>query len=469
MIEFSNTNADFEYNSANSSGAFVGYTAVSKDQNITLANTRQMTASTNGTFSINCSMSTSNSHVSPVIDLDRMSVITIDNDIDDAVISANDITVTVRGSGYTNTAVGATTATISAPDRSGGVTATANVLVDVTLTLSTANDNCLLSANGGYTANSTTPGQFVIGEGVRTVASSSDAGAGSAVSAGSQITATVSGTDNSHLSDDKAAVGLITVQTFVGGDPSNNVASITIRTAANNMGVFANGTYIVADTTAQSPALTNSGKSAASNTFAIIKTTGEASSPGDVAGVTGHVASILPWPTNATSGSPTGSGYLTSPTITISGPFSGTSGASAIVTGEDSASGGNINTRYISRRVTLEDGFDATDLKVIINAYKPLDTWIEVYFKVKADEDPQDFDEKGYTLMTQETSNSVFSLSEEDTKEFVYQSANESIEYTSGGVKFDRFKTFAIKIALTSTNAAVVPKVRDMRAIALDT
>ena len=160
---------------------------------------------------------------------------------------------------------------------------------------------------------------------------------------------------------------------------------------------------------------------------------------------------------------------MTSPTITISSPFSGTSGATAIVTGEDSASGGNINTRYISRRVTLEDGFDASDLKVIINAYKPVDTGIEVYFKVKADEDPQDFDEKGYTLMTQETSNSVFSLSEEDTKEFVYKSANESIEYTSGGVKFDRFKTFAIKIALTSSNAAVVPKVRDMRAIALDT
>ena len=70
-----------------------------------------------------------------------------------------------------------------------------------------------------------------------------------------------------------------------------------------------------------------------------------------------------------------------------------------------------------------------------------------MYFKVKTDEDPQDFDEKGYTLMTQETSNSVFSLSEEDTKEFVYKS-NESIEYTSGGVKFDRFKTFTIKVAL---------------------
>ena len=33
-----------------------------------------MTASTNGTFSVNCSMSTSNSHVSPVIDLDRASI-----------------------------------------------------------------------------------------------------------------------------------------------------------------------------------------------------------------------------------------------------------------------------------------------------------------------------------------------------------------------------------------------------------
>ena len=59
-----------------------------------------MTMKTNGMFSINCTMSTSNSHVSPVIDLDRMSVITIENDIDNAIISANDIVVTTRGTGY---------------------------------------------------------------------------------------------------------------------------------------------------------------------------------------------------------------------------------------------------------------------------------------------------------------------------------------------------------------------------------
>ena len=71
--------------------------------------------------------------------------------------------------------------------------------------------------------------------------------------------------------------------------------------------------------------------------------------------------------------------------------------------------------------------------------------------------------------MSQETANSVYSLSEEDTKEFVYQTSDESISYTSSNVEYDKFKTFAVKIALTSNNAAVVPKVRDMRAIALDT
>ena len=104
-----------------------------------------------------------------------------------------------------------------------------------------------------------------------------------------------------------------------------------------------------------------------------------------------------------------------------------------------------------------------------MNAYKPVDTGIEVYYKVKSDEDPEDFDLKGYTLMSQETASTVYSLNEEDTREFTFKTTNDSAEYTSGGTTFDRFKTFAIKIVLTSKDAAVVPKVRDMRAVALDT
>ena len=159
---------------------------------------------------------------------------------------------------------------------------------------------------------------------------------------------------------------------------------------------------------------------------------------------------------------------MTSPTVTISAPHSGTDTATAVVTGEDSASGGNINAKYISRRVTLEDGFDSKDLKVIINAYKPIESGIHVYYKVKSEEDPEDFDKKGYTLMTQETPSTVYSLNEEDTKEYLFKTTDESITYTSGNITYDTFKTFAIKIALTSNTASIVPKVRDMSAIALD-
>ena len=44
-----------------------------------------MTSSTNGMFLVSKSMSTSNGHISPVIDLDRLSVITIENDVDNGV------------------------------------------------------------------------------------------------------------------------------------------------------------------------------------------------------------------------------------------------------------------------------------------------------------------------------------------------------------------------------------------------
>ena len=228
-IQFSNTTADFQYNSANSSGAFVGYTDVDTDQNITLANTRQMTASTNGSFSVNCSMSTSNAHVSPVIDLDRMSVITIENDIDDAVISANDITVTSRGAGYTNTAPNAYTATFTSPDRSDGVTATANVHVEVTLNVN-AGESAFLQSGNSYSVTSSNSAQFVIGEGVRTVASHSDGGV-SADPTGdpTQTTATISGTAPGSPAPGlvNAACGIIVGQTFVGGVSTANVASIT--------------------------------------------------------------------------------------------------------------------------------------------------------------------------------------------------------------------------------------------------
>ena len=90
-------------------------------------------------------------------------------------------------------------------------------------------------------------------------------------------------------------------------------------------------------------------------------------------------------------------------------------------------------------------------------------------YKVKADNDQTDFDDKNYVLMNQETDSSIVSGSEQDIKEFIFKTADEKITYSSDNVVYDKFKTFSVKMVLTSNNAVTVPKVRDMRVIALDT
>lgn len=163
-----------------------------------------------------------------------------------------------------------------------------------------------------------------------------------------------------------------------------------------------------------------------------------------------------------------GSGYYESPTITIGNAASGTDHATATVQSELNADGGNAKTRYISRRVTLEDGFDAQDLKVFLNAYKPKDTDIKVYFRVHNAEDPENFEDKPYVLFTQETDANLISANENDIKEYVFRTSANNISYTSSGQTYDNFKTFSIKIVLGSASTAIIPKVKDMKAIALD-
>jgi len=163
-----------------------------------------------------------------------------------------------------------------------------------------------------------------------------------------------------------------------------------------------------------------------------------------------------------------GTGYYETPTITLSNAASGTDHATATVQSELGSNGGNAKTRYITRRVTLEDGFDAQDLKVMLNAYKPKDTDIKVYYRVHNADDSDDFETKPYVLMTQQTDSNRISANESDIHEYAFKSPNDVITYTSSGVTYDKFKTFAIKIVLGSASSAIIPKVKDLKAIALD-
>jgi hypothetical protein len=142
--------------------------------------------------------------------------------------------------------------------------------------------------------------------------------------------------------------------------------------------------------------------------------------------------------------------------------------------------------RYITKKVILADGQEAEDLKVVLTAYKPAGTDVDVYARIQNAEDKDDFDDKHYTLLNQTTSASAVS-SVVDTENFLefeygFPSSNASLMgahkfsgnnnvvryYNSSNAYFDTFKTFSLKIVLrSSTGSHVIPRVKDLRAIAL--
>ena len=165
-----------------------------------------------------------------------------------------------------------------------------------------------------------------------------------------------------------------------------------------------------------------------------------------------------------------GSGYTGTPTLTITDTgHTGDNFANVVISSELDAQGGPINAKYITRKVNLEDGFEAEDLKVIVNAYKPESATIVAYAKVLSPDDSASFDDRDYILLEQETPASSHSLNEDDYREYIFKSSGDSIDYTDdNGTNYKKFKTFAVKLALLSTSTTNVPKVSDLRAIALD-
>jgi hypothetical protein len=74
--------------------------------------------------------------------------------------------------------------------------------------------------------------------------------------------------------------------------------------------------------------------------------------------------------------------------------------------------------------------------------------------------------------MTEIGNNNFVSLAYDDFRELIFApgisgAANNAVTYTTDTSSFNSFKTFAIKIVMSGTNTTDVPKVRDIRAIAL--
>lgn len=115
--------------------------------------------------------------------------------------------------------------------------------------------------------------------------------------------------------------------------------------------------------------------------------------------------------------------------------------------------------RYISRIVTLEDGFESNNCKVILTLNKPINTNIQVFGKFQSAYETGEFHNREYIEMTP-TNTSAFetyqSNNNTDWREFTFDLPSETSE---------PFNKFCIKICLYSSDPVYVPKIKNMRAI----
>jgi hypothetical protein len=132
-------------------------------------------------------------------------------------------------------------------------------------------------------------------------------------------------------------------------------------------------------------------------------------------------------------------------------------------------SGGNGLTRYIIRPVTLADGFDARDLTVTFDGYRPLGSDFLVYYKVLAgDADTLRFDDQVWRPMVMTTPDATISTGYFQYKEFSFATPHKrALDATTDTT--DTFKVFAIKVVVASSDTVDVPRIANFRAIALDT
>jgi hypothetical protein len=167
-----------------------------------------------------------------------------------------------------------------------------------------------------------------------------------------------------------------------------------------------------------------------------------------------------------------GSGYITTPTITVAS--NGSVSAAATVAGETSAKGGNAWCRYITKKVVLTPENESGDLRVYYTAYKPTGSNILVYYKLLNRNDTAAFDDQNWQLMTEiNPGANNYSGSRDDLIEYVSapgtgNNPDNFVSYTSTtGLKYNSFNVFAIKIVLATSDSTKTPIIHDLRVLAL--
>ncbi len=121
--------------------------------------------------------------------------------------------------------------------------------------------------------------------------------------------------------------------------------------------------------------------------------------------------------------------------------------------------GGNALAKYITKKVTLKEGFDADSIKVYFEAYRPMNTDIEVYYRVQNKDDESIFNLRPFVKMSAD--NNDYSVNVNDIKEYSFDSG--VITYDG----FTGFKTFVIKIVFKSANTYDIPFIQNLKVLTL--
>ena len=141
------------------------------------------------------------------------------------------------------------------------------------------------------------------------------------------------------------------------------------------------------------------------------------------------------------------------------------------LTTDEDGNNGSAASKYISRRVVLDDGQDAEDLKVYLSNQIPVVCDVKVYGKFQEATDPSNFDDLDWIEL--EAVNPPFNNTAKSgyvEYQYVIPTANKNagvLEYTVGSATYSGYKSFAVKVIPLSTNSSVVPRIRELRAIAL--
>ena len=140
-------------------------------------------------------------------------------------------------------------------------------------------------------------------------------------------------------------------------------------------------------------------------------------------------------------------------------------------------------SKYVSKKVELADGLDATDVRTFLTAYRPAGTDIKVYVKIQSSTDSRRFADVEWTELTPRSELNAFSSSADryDYREIEYQldttakTAGQGAWLNNGIIRYidaaggihNSYKYFSVKIVMTSSGHNVVPRIADMRTLAL--